>query len=73
MVLVAHCLNPGQLATAEASSHKPSGLSGIVASLKAPLTWGPSAHPDHTATDQDNLVWTSGESNDVKKRERETT
>lgn len=41
---------------ADASSHKPTGLSGTDASLKAPLTWEPSAHPDHTATDQDNLV-----------------
>lgn len=49
-------------------SHKPAGLSGTDAFLKAPLTWGPLAHPSHTATDQDNLVWTAGESDDVKKR-----
>lgn len=49
-------------------SHKPAGLSGTDIFLKAPLTWGPPAHPDHTATDQDNLVWTAGESDDVKKR-----
>lgn len=48
-------------------SHKPAGLSGTDVSLKAPLTWGPPAHPDHTAADQDNLVWTAGESDDVKK------
>lgn len=49
-------------------SHKPAGLSGTDVSLKAPLTWGPPAHPDHTAADQDNLVWTAGESDDVKKK-----
>lgn len=52
-------------------SHKPARLSGTDVSLKAPLTWGPPAHPDHH---QDNLVWTAGESDDVKKKKkRETT
>lgn len=71
LVQVAHCLNLGQSAPNSAMSHKPAGLSGPDVSL----TWGPPAHPDHTAADQDNLVWTAGESDDVKKkkRERETT
>lgn len=47
-------------------SHKPTGLIGIDTSLKDLLTWGPSGHPVHSATDQDNLVWTVGESHDVK-------
>ena len=67
-VQVAHCLNPGQSAPSSAMSHKAAGLSGTDVSLRAPLTWGPSAHPDHTAADQDNLVWTAGESDDVKKK-----
>lgn len=52
-------------------SHKPAGFSGTDASLKAPLTWGPCAHIDHTAADQDNLVWTAGESDDVKKKKKD--
>lgn len=59
------------LAPSSPVSHKPARLSGTDVSLKAPLTWGPPAHPDHTAADQDNLVWTAGESDDVKKKERE--
>lgn len=54
---------------ADATSYKPAGLSGTDTSLKAPVTWGPSAHPDHTATDQDNFVWRAGDSDDVKKRD----
>lgn len=68
-VQVAPCLNPGQSAPSSAMSHKPAELSGTDASLRAPLTWGPSAHPAHTAADQDDLVWTAGESDDVKKRD----
>lgn len=68
LVQVAHCLNLGRSAPSSAMSHKPAGLSGTDVSLKAPLTWGPPAHPDHTAADQDNLVWTAGESDDVKKK-----
>lgn len=71
LVQVAHCLNLGQSAPNSAMSHKPAGLSGPDVSLKAPLTWGPPAHPDHTVADQDNLLWTAGESADVKKKERE--
>ena len=69
LVQAAHCLNLGRSAPSSAMSHKPARLSGTDVSLKAPLTWGPPTHPDHTAADQDNLVWTAGESDDVKKKE----
>ena len=65
LVHVVHCLNLGRSAPSSPMSHKPARLSGTDVSLKAPLTWGPPAHPDHH---QDNLVWTAGESDDVKKK-----
>lgn len=55
---------------ADAMSCKPAELSGLDTFLKAPLTQGPSAHPDHTETNQDNVVWRAGESDDVKKKKK---
>lgn len=47
-----------QLAPSRYQVTQSSRISRTDSSLKTPLTWELSAHPDQTATDQDGSVWT---------------